>query len=307
MYKRGGPPPWLLWAWMAPRPRQLLIAAAGCAVGFGVLLAAIYLSWDVRVFDATAMDGFLDAQRPWPAGLIEGVAHLGDPEAVGLFGLALAAIALARGRPRYALAVILLLALTSVSSQLLKAVIDYPRHEAVLSVSEVKPAAFPSGHATAAMTLALCGLLVAPARLRPLAALIGAVFALAVSYSVVALGWHFPSDVAGGFLVATGWALVIIAAIRLAARRWPERTVRDGARAALERATDRAAEAGLAAALGALALVGGLGAVAVLLFRRSELVGFAAAHTTATVVAGALAVCAAALLAGVVTALVRGR
>jgi len=292
---------------MAPTPRQLLIAAAGCAIAFVALLAAIYLSWDVRVFDATAMDGFLDVQRPWLDGLIEGTAHLGDADAVGLLGVALAAIALARGRPRHAVAVVLLLALTSVSSQLLKAVIDYPRHEALLSVAEVKPAAFPSGHATAAMTLALCGVLVAPARLRPLAALAGTVFALAVSYSVVSLGWHFPSDVAGGFLVATGWTLVALAALRRAAARWPERTVREGARAALERTTDRAAEAGLTAVLAALALVATLGAVTVVLFRLSDLVGFAAANTTATVVAGALAVCAAALLGGVTAVLLRGR
>ena len=166
---------------MAPRPRQLLIAAAGCAIAFAALLAAIYLSWGVRVLDATAMDGFLDVQRPWLAGLTERLAQLGDPEAVGLLGLALAAIALARGRPRHAAAVICLLAVTSVSSQLLKALIDYPRHEALLAVAEVKAAALPSGHATAAMTLALCGVLVAPARLRPLAALAGAIFALAVS------------------------------------------------------------------------------------------------------------------------------
>ena len=221
------------------------MAAAGCAAGFVLLLAAIYLSSRVRVFDATAMDGFLDVQRPWLAGLSERVAHLGDPEAVGLLGLALAAIALARGRPRHAAAVLFLLAVTSVSSQLLKGVIDYPRWEALLSVAEVKPAAFPSGHATAAMTLALCGVLVAPARLRPLAALAGALFALAVSYSVVSLGWHFPSDVAGAFLVATGWTLATIAALQLAAGRWPERTVREGARTALARATDRATETGL--------------------------------------------------------------
>jgi membrane-associated phospholipid phosphatase len=292
---------------MARTPRQLLIAAAGCAVAFAVLLAAIYLSWDVRVFDATAMDGFIDVQRPWLDGLIEWLAHLGDPEAVGLFGAALAAIAVARGRPRHAAAVVFLLAVTSVSSQLLKGVIDYPRYEAILSVAEVKPAAFPSGHATAAMALALCGVLVAPARLRPLAAVAGAFFALAVSYSILLLGWHFPSDVAGGFLVATGWTLVTVAVLQRAARRWPERTVREGARAALERATDRTAEAGLTVALSAGALAATLAVTAVVLFRLPELLGFATAHTGATVVAVALAASAAALLGGVAAALLRGR
>ena len=110
-----------------------------------------------------AVYGFIEAQGPVVSGLTAWVAHLADPEAVGLLGVALAILALARGRPRVAAAVLLLIADTSVSSQLLKAVIDYPRYEALLSVAEVKPAAFPSGHATAAMTLAFCGVLVAPA------------------------------------------------------------------------------------------------------------------------------------------------
>ena len=292
---------------MARSPRQLLFAAVGCAVAFLGLLGAIYASWRVQWLDATAMSGFLEVQRPSVTGLTERIAHLGDPDAVGLFGLALAAIALARGRPRYAGAVIFLLAITSVSSQVLKSVIDYPRYEALLSVATVKPAAFPSGHATAAMTLALCGLLVAPARLRPLAALVGAIFALAVSYSVVSLGWHFPSDVAGAFLVATGWTLSTIAALQLVARRWPERTVREGARTAVVRVTERVTEAGLVAGLAAATLAGGLLSVPLVLFRLSDLVGWAEAHTAAVFVAAALAACAAGLLAAVVAALLRSR
>ncbi|HSD01270.1 MAG TPA: hypothetical protein VLB81_02805, partial [Gaiellales bacterium] len=54
----------------------------------------------------------------------------------------------------------------------------------------------PSGHTTAAATLALCLIAVAPAPLRPVAAVIGAVFALgvgaAVAGLVVLLGWSRP-------------------------------------------------------------------------------------------------------------------
>ena len=64
-------------------------------------------------------------------------------------------------------------------------------------------ASWPSGHATAAMSFALCAVLAAPARLRPLVAAVGAAFAVAVCYSFLALAWHYPSDVLGGFLVAT--------------------------------------------------------------------------------------------------------
>jgi membrane-associated phospholipid phosphatase len=66
------------------------------------------------------------------------------------------------------------------------------------------------------MCLALCAVLVAPARLRPLVATLGVIYALSVGYAVVALVWHFPSDVVGGFLVAAGWTLVAVAGLAAA-------------------------------------------------------------------------------------------
>jgi hypothetical protein len=47
------------------------------------------------------------------------------------------------------------------------------------------------------------------------------------------LAWHFPSDVIGGFLVATASALMVLAALRAADARWPERTGREAARRAI--------------------------------------------------------------------------
>ena len=72
---------------------------------------------------------------------------------------------------------------------------------------------FPSGHSTAAMSLVLALTLVAPARLRPLIAGLGAVFAAAVGYALLTLGSHYPTDVFGGFLVATTWALLTAGAL----------------------------------------------------------------------------------------------
>ena len=45
-------------------------------------------------------------------------------------------------------------------------------------------------------------MLVAPRGLRPLAALLGTGLAIGVSFSILVLGWHFPSDVLGGFFIA---------------------------------------------------------------------------------------------------------
>jgi membrane-associated phospholipid phosphatase len=35
------------------------------------------------------------------------------------------------------------------------------------------------------------------------------------------LAWHMPSDVLGGYLVATFWTALAVAAVRAADRRWP--------------------------------------------------------------------------------------
>ena len=54
-------------------------------------------------------------------------------------------------------------------------------------------------------------------------------FAVAVGYSLVTLGWHYPSDVLGGFLVAATWTLGVAAAYRVAEARWAEGTGREAA------------------------------------------------------------------------------
>jgi hypothetical protein len=64
------------------------------------------------------------------------------------------------------------------------------------------------------MSFVLCCVLAAPRRMRPFVVAIGAVFAVAVCYSFLALGWHYPSDVLGGFLVATTWTLLAISGLR---------------------------------------------------------------------------------------------
>jgi membrane-associated phospholipid phosphatase len=68
------------------------------------------------------------------------------------------------------------------------------------------------------MTLALCAVMVAPRRLRPLVATAGGLFALAVAYAVLVFVHHFPSDVVGGFFVAAIFTLLAVALLR----RWPD-------------------------------------------------------------------------------------
>jgi membrane-associated phospholipid phosphatase len=96
----------------------------------------------------------------------------------------------------------------NVFTQILKDALAVPRPAAG---EHVHPASWPSGHATAAMALALCALLAAPRRARAVTALAGALFAVAVADSVVLLGWHFPSDTVGGFAIAGMVAGLVLA------------------------------------------------------------------------------------------------
>jgi len=59
--------------------------------------------------------------------------------------------------------------------------------------------------------------------LRQLVALLGAALAIAVSFAILIVHWHFPSDVLGGFLVAGAWTSLMLAAISWSERVHPPR------------------------------------------------------------------------------------
>ena len=286
---------------MISRPRTLLAGAGACVLAFLVLLGLAYGSDWARWVDAASLQGFLGLQGPTSSPIAWRVAQFGDPLEVGVIGGVLALIAAARGRPRTSVFVLVLLAVTSVSSQLLKALLAYPRHDPELGTTFVRPEAFPSGHATASMALAIALLVVLPRRLRPAGALVGAGFTIGVSFSIVALGWHFPSDVVGGYLLATGWALVLLAALRALQARYPERHLRSRLAARLQTATERTAAVGLAAALAGLAVFTAVVALALL----PDASGYARDHTAFTAVAGAVGLSAVALLAAMTLASTR--
>lgn len=173
--------------------------------------------------DAATLQGFVDLNRPHLAPLVSHVAHLADPAPYGLIGLALVFLALARGRARVALAIAVVLAGSVITTEMLKPLLSHPRPQEWMGDGQIAAASWPSGHATAAMALALCAVLAVPARWRPAAAAAGGLFALAVSYAILVLGWHFPSDVIGGFLVAGLWTALAVAGVAWADQRRPAR------------------------------------------------------------------------------------
>jgi membrane-associated phospholipid phosphatase len=194
------------------RRRLPLLAALACLVGLvvaGVLALAVP---GAHERDAAMLHGFLGLDRPSVHRAIWFVAHLCDTLPYACAGLLCIALALARRRGWRALAVACLLAVTGVTTQLLKHALAQPRLEHWLP-EQVATNSWPSGHSTAAMTLALCAILVAPPALRASAAMLGGAFAVGVGYAVLVLGWHYPSDVLGGFLVAGLWTSLAVAVL----------------------------------------------------------------------------------------------
>jgi membrane-associated phospholipid phosphatase len=202
--------------------------AAGPLGLAGLCLLALALIWAVaqlvpaaHLRDALALRDFTLLSRPHVDAAANFLLALLEPTLFVLWGAALVALALARRRPRVALAVVAVLGLAPLTSETLKPLLAHPHVQ--LDAVHIGPASWPSGHSTAALALVLCAVLVAPARLRPMVAAAGAAFALAVGVSLLILAWHMPSDVLGGYLVATLWAALAVAALRAGERRWPSR------------------------------------------------------------------------------------
>jgi hypothetical protein len=65
------------------------------------------------------------------------------------------------------------------------------------------------------MSLSLALVIVSPARLRPFAVAAAGLLTTATVFGILLLGGHYPTDIVGGLLVATTWACLASAALRL--------------------------------------------------------------------------------------------
>jgi len=272
-----------------PRLGNPLLGACACATAFVVLVLGAYFVAPVQHADAVALNdmrvlGLEHATLEWRA---HQLVHLSDPLPVAAMLGLIACAGLAWNRPRHVIAAVSMVAAANVAAQLLKVILAHPRYQSVLGPVHLPWEALPSGHATAAMSLGLAAVLVAPRAWRSVVALGAVAYTLAGSASLVVLGWHFPSDVVAGFLVAVGCSLLALACLRAAEPRF---------------GIDREGASGRRLARGGAELAAGLAlaAATLLVVLGPEGLSFLTANTTAVAAGLGIALASTVLLAGVV-------
>ena len=192
------------------------MAFTGAALGVLALALTWYAAHEVawlRRVDVNILLGFLHFNRPRVDWIAETFVWFCDPSHYVVLAVLPIVIALARRRRRLAATAFVLLAGANATTEVLKPLTAGPRDHVDVPGIILTHATWPSGHTTAALSLALALIICVPARLRPAVSGVMALFVVGVVYSLLALGAHYPSDIIGGFGVAVTWTLAALGAL----------------------------------------------------------------------------------------------
>lgn len=198
-----------------PGDRRLRLAAAAL-VTFAVLGVCVLLGWTAAI-DAAVVRLVFGRRAATPTTVALSITSLGGPTLVALATLLAAAQFRFAGRRGAMLAVVAAPLGAWLSETGLKALFGRPRPAGAVYLIPGS-FAFPSGHAAAAAALYLTlGLLLA--EIHPIPAARRFTLATAASLPVliaasrVYLGVHYLSDVIGGLLLGSAWALGVVVAV----------------------------------------------------------------------------------------------
>jgi undecaprenyl-diphosphatase len=133
------------------------------------------------------------------------VSAVGGGAGVTIVAIAVTGALSARRRCQEA-AIFALMMLGASLNGLFKALFDRPRPDLWMSPTPFSGLSFPSGHAMSSATLvAALVVLTWRTRLRLPMVIFGAIVVIAVGFSRLLLGAHYPSDVLGGWAFAGAW------------------------------------------------------------------------------------------------------
>lgn len=175
------------------------------ALGLAAVFVAIYL-----VFVTTHLGQVIDERAfvgaaNWRGGLVTAARSLLDalPTVAVVLAIVITVIVVLVRRNGTVFVVAAVTALAAnASTEILKyTILERPDKGVAQGLSN----SLPSGHTTAAASVALAVFLVSAPRLRPLVAVVGALFSMTAGAATLVNQWHRPSDVIAAMVVVAFW------------------------------------------------------------------------------------------------------
>jgi undecaprenyl-diphosphatase len=207
---------------------QLLVGFAMALVAmlvFAVLADQIY-NQEAFVFDAAANPLFHSISSPAMDLIMNGITTLGSVPFVAALFVGSVIFFVYHGYRSEALFLGAAIGGAVLLNSLMKVFVHRPRP--ALPWAHVLPDySFPSGHSMNSLVFYLAVALIIRTVYGPragsIAVLVALLIALAVGFSRIYLGYHYLTDVVGGFAAGLGWLLVVVIAFEAIPRAWAKR------------------------------------------------------------------------------------
>jgi membrane-associated phospholipid phosphatase len=208
---------------------------AELAIGFVIALVAMlffaFLADAIYNQEAFALDTFANPflhsiSSPLLDAVMNGVTSLGSVPIVGVLLVLAVVLLLYRGLRAEALFLAAAIGGSVALNGTMKVIVSRPRP--ALPWANVLPDySFPSGHSMNSLVFYLAIAMIVWARYGQraggVAVAVALIIAVAVGFSRVYLGYHYPSDVIGGFAAGLAWLFIVALAFETIPRTWARR------------------------------------------------------------------------------------
>lgn len=213
-----------------PAPSRPLVIGVGLAALFGCLLVLGAIADDIREQEANALDAIatplLHSLASPALDTVMGIfTAIGSTQVVVPLVVVAMAFLLWRRHAREALFLIVSIGGSVLLNESLKLIVHRPRPQ--LAWAHVQPEySFPSGHSMNSLVFYVAAALIVwvlwGRRAGVTSVALAVVVAVLVGTSRIYLGYHYFTDVVGGFLAGAAWLIIVSAAFNggLLLRRW---------------------------------------------------------------------------------------